>query len=126
VHHSNSGETQVGTVSAGAVGVLFCLLLRRTGDLWMPIGFHAAWDWGETYVYGVPDSGQVAPGHLFNASFSGPQWMTGGTVGPEGSWFCLFLIAVLYLAFAIWLREAKYPDPVALDTPGSLLRSLKT
>jgi len=125
VHYSNSGETLVGTFSAGAAGFLFCLLLRRTGDLWMPIGFHAAWNWGETYFYGVPNSGGVASGHLFNASFSGPQWLTGGTVGPEGSWLCVLLIATLYVLFAIWLREAKYPDPSALHTTGSHPMPLK-
>ena len=120
VHHGNSGETWVGAFAAGLVGLLFCLLLRRTGDLWMPIGFHAAWDWGETYFYGVPDSGQVATGHLFNANFSGPQWLTGGTVGPEGSYFCIALLVVLLLAFALLFREAKYPHPpvVSASHPG--------
>ena len=60
VHLGNSGENWLGVFNVGAVGFLFCLILRRTGSLWMAIGFHSAWDWGETYFYGVPDSGQVA------------------------------------------------------------------
>ena len=115
VHHGNSGETWVGAFNAGLVGLLFCLLLRRTGDLWMTIGFHAAWDWGETYFYGVADSGQVAVGHLFNASFAGPQWLTGGSVGPEGSYFCVALLVLLFLVFAIVLRGAKYPAARSLS-----------
>jgi membrane protease YdiL (CAAX protease family) len=114
VHHSNSGETWVGAFAAGLVGFLFCLLLRRTGDLWMPIGFHASWDWGETYFYGVPDSGQLATGHLFNATFSGPQWLTGGTVGPEGSYLVIVLLVLLLIIFALVFRQARYPDPDAL------------
>jgi uncharacterized protein len=114
VHRGNSGESWVGVLTAGLVGLLFCLLLRRTGNLWMPIGFHAAWDWGESYFYGVPDSGTVSPGHLFNARFSGPTWLTGGTVGPEGSWLAVALLVILFLIFALWLRVAKYPDPQAL------------
>lgn len=111
VHHRNPGENWVGAFAAGLVGLLFCLLLRRTGNLWMPIGFHAAWDWGETYFYGVPDSGQIATGHLFNATFSGPQWLTGGTVGPEGSYLCIALLILLCGVFAAWPRVARYPDP---------------
>jgi uncharacterized protein len=114
VHHSNPGESWVGSIDAGAVGLLFCLMVRRTGDLWLPIGFHAAWDWGETFFYGVPDSGLVAKGHLFNPSFSGPVWLTGGTVGPEGSYLCFALLLVLWIIFSVWLREAKYPNPDAL------------
>lgn len=114
VHRGNSGESWVGVLTAGLVGLLFCLLLRRTGNLWMAIGFHATWDWGESYFYGVADSGTVSPGHLFNASFSGPAWLTGGSVGPEGSWLCVALIVVLFVIFAVWLRDVKYPDPEAL------------
>ncbi len=110
VHHSNSGETWVGAFAAGMVGLLFCLLLRRTGNLWMAVSFHAAWDWGETYFYGVADSGYLAPGHLFNATFSGPRWLTGGTVGPEGSFLCLGLLVLLWFIFALWLRDDKYPN----------------
>jgi uncharacterized protein len=117
VHHSNSGENWLGSFNAGLVGLLFCLMVRRTGDLWLPIGFHAAWDWGETYFYGVPDSGQVAQGHLFNASFSGPTWLTGGSVGPEGSWLCVALLVILWIIFAMWLREEKYPNPDAIRDP---------
>jgi uncharacterized protein len=117
VHLGNSGETRVGAFSAGLIGLLFCLLLRKTGTLWMPIGFHAAWDWGETFFYGVPDSGQVAPGHLFNATLSGPLWLTGGTVGPEASWLCIILILALLAIFSVLLRETKYPDPTAITDP---------
>jgi len=126
VHHSNSGETWVGAFAAGMVGLLFCLLLRRTGYLWMAIGFHTAWDWGETYFYGVADSGYVAPGHLFKATFSGPQWLTGGTVGPEGSYLCLGLLVLLWLIFALWLREEKYPNPAAVAVRNPRLELLDT
>jgi membrane protease YdiL (CAAX protease family) len=117
VHHRNPGENWVGASAAGLVGLLFCLLLRRTGDLWMPIGFHAAWDWGETYFYGVPDSGQMAVGHLFNPQISGPEWLTGGTVGPEGSYLAIALLVVLYAIFAICLRGVKYPNPASVAKP---------
>jgi membrane protease YdiL (CAAX protease family) len=113
VHHGNEGETWLGAFNAGLVGLLFCLMLRRTGDLWLPIGFHAAWDWGESYFYGVPDSGTLVAGHFMNVSFTGPQWLTGGTVGPEGSWLCTLLLVVLGLAFHAWLREAGYPIAAA-------------
>jgi uncharacterized protein len=114
-HYTSFGETIVGTLSAGAVGFLFCLFLRRTGDLWTPVGFHAAWNWGETYFYGVPNSGGIASNHLFNGSFSGPQWLTGGSVGPEGSWFCLVLLLILFVVFGVCLRQIKYPGPAALS-----------
>jgi len=112
-HHGNSGEDWIGLFNAGAFGLLLCFLLRRTGDLWLPIGFHMAFDWGETYFYGVADSGQTLPGHLLNSTPSGVVWLSGGTVGPEGSVLCTLLILLVWLIFAGWLREAKYPNLLA-------------
>ena len=120
-HHGNSGEDWVGLFNAGAFGLLACLLLRRTGNLWMPIGLHMAFDWGETYFYGVANSGHKLPGHLLNSSSSGPAWLSGGTVGPEGSLLCTLLIVVVWVICAVRLREAKYPTPAPVQNfPGSV------
>jgi len=108
-HIGNSGEAWVGILNAVLGGLFFCFLLRRSGDLWMPIGFHLTWDWGQTYFYGVPNSGEVLPGHLFNSQFSGPAWLTGASVGPEGSLLCTLLLVVLFFSLRHWLRETKYP-----------------
>ena len=96
-HLQNRGEAIFGAIMAGCFGLLAAFSLRRTENLWFAIGMHAVWDWGETYFYSVPDSGIVAQGHLFNSSFHGPAWLTGGTVGPEGS---LFVFPVLALCAA--------------------------
>jgi membrane protease YdiL (CAAX protease family) len=94
VHLGNPGEAKIGAFMAGSFGLLALFSLRRTGSLWFAVGMHAAFDWTETYFYGVPDSGLLAQGHLLNSSFHGPVWLTGGTVGPEGSYF-VFLVLIL-------------------------------
>lgn len=94
VHLSNLGEAWYGAAMAGSFGILASFGLQRTGNIWFPIGMHAAWDWAETYFYGVPDSGFLAKGHFLNSTFHGPAWLTGGTVGPEGSVFA-FLVLVI-------------------------------
>ncbi len=114
LHLGNGGENWVGALGAGSAGFLFCLILRRTGDLWMAIGFHMAWDWAETFFYGVPDSGLVAPGHMLNPSFHGSKILTGGSVGPEGSILCFIVLALCWFFFHFWLPQAKYPNPAAL------------
>lgn len=108
-HYSNPGENWIGLFNAGAFGLFVCFLLRRTGNLWLPIGLHMAFDWGETYLYGVPNSGHTPPGHFLNSVLSGPQWLAGGSAGPEGSLLCTLLIVVAWLICAAWLRDIKYP-----------------
>ncbi len=107
-HGSNAGEAWAGELAAGLIGLFFCLTLRRTGNLWFAVGFHFSFDWGETFLYSVPNSGTVMPGHLLNSSFQGPRWLTGGTVGPEGSVFVFVMIAIVWIAFDRLYREVKY------------------
>jgi membrane protease YdiL (CAAX protease family) len=88
-----------GVLGAAAIGLFFCLTLRRTGSLWFAIGMHASWDWGESFLYSVPDSGTQAQGHLLSSSFHGNAWLTGGPVGPEASLLLFVLIAIMWLLF---------------------------
>ena len=118
LHYHNPGETTVGLIAAGCIGLFFCLTLRRTGNLWFAVGFHTAWDWGESYFYSVPDSGTIATGHLMNSSLHGPAWLTGGSVGPEGSVFAFATIALLWIAFDRVYREVRY-DPSQKPAAGS-------
>jgi membrane protease YdiL (CAAX protease family) len=99
IHLRNGGEQWRGLLAAAFIGFFFCLTLRRTDSLWFAVGFHAAWDWGETFFYSVPDSGMVAPGHLLSSSLRGSDWLSGGSVGPEGSVLCFVVIAFLWIAF---------------------------
>ena len=108
IHLRNTGEEWTGLLAAAVIGFFFCLTLRRTGSLWFAVGFHAAWDWGETFFYSVPDSGTMFPGHLLKSSLNGPRWLTGGMVGPEGSLLCFLVIGVVWVGFARVYRDVKY------------------
>jgi len=107
-HASNPGESRLGLLSVVFFGLLFCLFLRRTGNLWWAVGFHAGWDWGQTFFYGVPDSGLAAYHNLFNSTFHGPTWLTGGSVGPEASIFTPIVLALVAILFSRVYRERKY------------------
>jgi membrane protease YdiL (CAAX protease family) len=99
IHLRNTGENWVGALGAAVIGLFFCLTLRRTGSLWFAVGFHGAWDWGLTFFYSVPDSGNVWPGHLLSSSLHGRAWLSGGSVGPEGSVLCFVVIGAIWVAF---------------------------
>jgi uncharacterized protein len=107
-HAFNPGESKFGLLSVVCFGVLFCLVLRRTGNLWWAVGFHAGWDWGQTFFYGVTDSGFAPYHNLFNSSFSGPTWLTGGTAGPEASIFTPLVLLVVGILFSRVYRENNY------------------
>lgn len=119
-HLRNAGENWVGALGVFCASLVLVLPLRRTGALWFSVGLHAGWDWTETYFFGVPDSGQQASGYLLNTSFSGSHWLTGGTVGPEGSVVALAILALAFVLLHFRFPRAQYPRPGALEPPPRL------
>jgi uncharacterized protein len=106
VHLENPGEGWIGAAGVVLVALLFCFTLKRTGNLWYAVGLHASFDWGETYLFSVPNSGAVIQGHLSNAQLHGPKWLTGGTAGPEASVFCFLTMGLQFLV-VMWLFPPK-------------------
>jgi uncharacterized protein len=111
-HLGNRGETILGILQVVATGLLFCLMIRRTGNLWFAAGFHASWDWAQTFFYGTPDSGLLGVGRFLNSSVQGPNWLTGGSAGPEGSIF-----AMLILLLCAGLIHFRFPNAIYPDRP---------
>jgi hypothetical protein len=91
---------------------LFALTVRLTGTIWFAVGFHAAWDWSQTYLFGTSDSGIRGNGHLLNTIPSGPDWLNGGATGPEGSVITMLVVAVL-IAFV----QSRCNRKVAIALP---------
>jgi uncharacterized protein len=106
-HFFNSHENAAGSEAVVLFGLLLCLFLRRTGNLWCAVGFHLGYDWGQMF-YGVPDSGIVPYHNLLNSTLSGPQWLTGGMVGPEASFLTPLALLVVALIFSRYYPETRY------------------
>ncbi|MGN6057582.1 MAG: CPBP family intramembrane glutamic endopeptidase, partial [Sphingomicrobium sp.] len=67
-------------------------------SLWMPIGLHAAWNFTQGYIFGVPVSGQAQQG-LVTAKLSGPVLLSGGGFGLEAS----LIAVVLATGTGVWM-----------------------
>lgn len=105
-HISNGGESLLGLVVVGFGGLVFCLSLWYARSLWWAIGFHAGWDWGQSYLYGTPDSGELASGHLLISRATGNPLWSGDSTGPEGSLLMLpLLVGIGLLMWAWWGRK---------------------
>lgn len=119
VHLMNKGESWVGAVSVATIGLIFAFTLKRTGNLWLLVGWHASFDFGETFLFSVPNSGNVFEGHLSNATLHGPTWLTGGSVGPEGSVFSFITMgaAALFIHKVFPARKSAEAPPVPVPSP---------
>lgn len=108
-HLGNPGENKFGIFMVFVDGMTMCFSLWCTGDLWFAIGNHAAWDWGQSFLFGTPDSGVYFQHALMHSSFHGPLLMSGGTDGPEGSVLVLLSEAIFVVLIAAIYRKRRFP-----------------
>ncbi|HOW49570.1 MAG TPA: CPBP family intramembrane metalloprotease [Rubrivivax sp.] len=102
-HLDNDAASLQGVISisvwAGALLVGCYLLTRR---MWLGIGLHAAWNYTQGSVYSGIVSGNAPPNGFFKATLQGPDWLTGGSFGVEGSVVPFVLCGIV----AVWLLVA--------------------
>lgn len=81
-----------------------------TRQIWLSWGVHAGWNFTQAGVFGMANSGIMFPGWMVS-QVSGPDWLTGGAVGLEGSYMALaadLVIGIAMLVLAVkWGRLVK-------------------
>jgi membrane protease YdiL (CAAX protease family) len=102
-HLSKPHENAIDIGMIFVLGVLLCLSVRVTGFLWWAVGWHAAFDFGQFFIIGTRNGGQVPVGRLFDATFPGPAWITGGELGTEASYFMIPAAAVTFIYVGFFL-----------------------
>lgn len=112
-HSGNEGETLAGIASIAIVfGPLLAAPFMVTRRLWMGIGLHGAWNYTMGKIFsGSVSGGQTGQG-LFKTTFVGPELLTGGSAGMEGSLIAILVSAtasVILLILAV--RRGKIVPP---------------
>ena len=98
-HWANPNATWFSSFAiAVEAGLLFGGAYMLTRSLWMPIGLHAAWNFTQGPILGVPVSGNQVHG-IFQAKLSGPAILSGGPFGLEASVIAIVVCAAAGLWF---------------------------
>ena len=110
--HAGNPNATVGSVAALCVSSIVLLapfiLTRR---LWLSWGIHGSWNFMQAGVFGMPNSGYVFPGWI-EPVVAGPVWLTGGSVGIEGSYLAIGLDLLLGLGLLVWaIRRGQLVAP---------------
>jgi membrane protease YdiL (CAAX protease family) len=85
LHIPNDGATMLSTLNVTVAGVMFGTAFIATRRLWLCIGLHLGWNFTANYVFSAVVSGHEGRTGLIFGNLSGPNWMTGGAFGIEGS-----------------------------------------
>ncbi|HEM6190955.1 TPA: CPBP family intramembrane metalloprotease [Streptococcus suis] len=104
LHLGNDGISLIPLLDLTLFAILACLVMLKTGNLWVISGIHAAWNCFQGNVFAFPVSGSQAGQAFIAVNTSGPDWLSGGIFGVEGS-----IISLIVQGFMIaWLIYDLY------------------
>ena len=124
-HLTNSHATVFGSVAIVLeAGILLgaCYLLTRC--LWLAIGVHVAWNFVQGGVFGSDISGTGSGRGLIEARFTGPDLLTGGSMGVEGSVVAVLLCTTAGLAVLVAVHRRGLIVPPCWRRPAALSSSV--
>ncbi len=99
-HLFNDGATIWGSLAIVVeAGLLLGVAYQKSGNLWLPIGIHWAWNVMEGPVLGFAVSGTNSSS-IIHPVISGSELITGGVFGAEASIIALFWGVILTLLIA--------------------------
>ncbi len=117
-HGGNPGMSALSMINIALAGGWLSFAYMKTRSLWLPIGLHFSWNFTQTNVFSFPTSGlPFDEKRLFLLTQSGPDWLTGGSFGPEGG--ILATIAILFCTVHI-LKSSLYTVPEGIITLDSM------
>ncbi len=105
LHLGNPHATLISTTAIGIEGgVMVAAVYIATRSLWWTIGVHVAWNFTQTSIFGIADSGHPGRGFLLS-ELNGPEWLTGGVFGVEASLVSVVVCAVVAIFFLARARR---------------------
>ena len=112
LHMGNAGVTFLSVLNIILDGVLAGLLFIYTDSIWLVVAQHGTWNYVQGNLLGFQVSGTGADASIFSFSMgSGPDWLTGGAFGAEGSIITtLVLLVSLVIVHRLGERKEKFDD----------------
>jgi membrane protease YdiL (CAAX protease family) len=112
LHARNTAVTMLGLTNIFLGGILLGLAYARRERLWLPIGLHLAWNLMSGPIIGDEVSGYASGVTVFVEAGSGPDWLTGGRFGLEGSaWATVVELAGIAALLPGVVRASRASEP---------------
>jgi hypothetical protein len=101
----------------GAINIMLSAIIWAVGmlwfrSLWFPIGWHAAWNFAQFFIVGLPNSGISVDSMglrgttVFITTLSGSRLLTGGDFGLEAS-IIDTIVLIGMIAGMYWLKQRR-------------------
>ena len=109
LHMGNAGVTFLSVLNIILDGLLAGLLFIYTDSIWLVVAQHGTWNYVQGNLLGFQVSGTGADASIFSFTMgSGPDWLTGGEFGAEGSLITtIVLLASLVIVYRLGERRER-------------------
>ncbi len=88
-------------------GFTMAMMFIYTKRIWLPFFFHLGWNFAQPF-YGSNLTGTNDMGSIIQSKFTGPDLLTGGALGIEGSIFTVsFLLIIGIVLYYLAKKEGK-------------------
>lgn len=113
LHGLNPGIGILPIINLSLVGALFAYMYIKSGNIWMPIGFHITWNYVQGNIFGFKVSGTDTDS-LISTTLGTNDILTGGDFGPEGGLVVTLITVLGFLFVKYYYRNSTY-DFMASD-----------
>lgn len=107
LHLGNDGISLIPLLDLTLFAILASLVMLKTGNLWVISGIHAAWNCFQGNIFAFPVSGTQAGQAFIDVNTSGPDWLSGGIFGVEGSIISLIVqgLMIAWLIYDLYFKN---------------------
>ncbi len=112
MHLINDNISVLAIANIAAAGVFFAAAFLLTGRLWLCAALHAGWNFMQDGIFSLAVSGHEVKNGLLTTQLRGPDWLTGGAFGIEGSAVDLVLVVVATVVMVVLAqRKGRLVQP---------------
>ncbi|MGT2932590.1 CPBP family intramembrane glutamic endopeptidase [Streptococcus catagoni] len=107
IHLGNDGINLIPLLDLFLFGVLAALVMLKTKNIWVISGLHAAWNCFQGNVFAFKVSGSDTGAAFIKVSQQGPDWLSGGSFGVEGSVISLLVQGIIigWLVYELFIKK---------------------
>lgn len=103
-----AAELVMTVISGTLLGAFWTLIFIQSRNIWVVTANHAAWNFA-IVLTGLPLSGldewtAFAP---IESSYQGPNWLSGGAVGPEDSIVTVIAVTGIMIGLVFWAKKTN-------------------
>lgn len=114
MHLGNNGINFLALINLFLVGILFGYMFMKSGNVWMPIGFHITWNYFQGYILGFQVSGNEVNG-IYQLQNSVNSYINGGTFGPEGGIIVTLILIITFFIVGVLYKNRSIDDFLGIN-----------